>query len=370
MHTVFSFKIINPQNYILMKALIQKQMLTLLILMSGSLLFAQIETNPQTKQNPKKSNTDLHFNMEFSNLTPDNFETDLEEYEKAYEQMKISSFIDYQHSTMISGQRSACTNDDVCDAIALTMDVPQPFNNSCATAQFGEVNPGGGSFPTCNAQNGWCNFETNVQNSLWYTFTAPSSGIVSIVSPEFDTQLALWSVGDCSDFGTFSEIAANDDGADDIEAGAHPFAPAIINANVVPGQTYYIQLDGWGGASGSGTIWVTEMNIEIYSNRAAFNSDACNLQLEDFEGSNAEPGTFIECTWQQPFNKNIGECYPQGEIIPGFTFHSTGLGQISALAEGFFGLTSTAIGPARFSDNAFMKFDCGTKRYGLTRYIR
>jgi hypothetical protein len=126
------------------------------------------------------------------------------------------------------------------------------------------VSPGAGTGPSsCNSQDGWCSFETGVQNSLWYSFEAPASGSVTIVATGFDTQLALWDAGDCDDFSTFTEIAANDDNGDDVIPGNHPFAPAIIEAACLnPGQTYYIQLDGFNGASGSGDLHLIDSGNE------------------------------------------------------------------------------------------------------------
>jgi Metallo-peptidase family M12 len=135
-------------------------------------------------------------------------------------------------------------NDDVCSAAPLLLDIPAGANGTCATVQMGEVNPGAGSPNACSSQNGWCSGsnEPGVQNSLWYSFVAPPSGMVDIyTNTNGDAQLALWSVGDCNNFATFTEIAANDDKAGNI------YTPFINNACVIPGQTYYVQIDGYNG---------------------------------------------------------------------------------------------------------------------------
>ena len=46
------------------------------------------------------------------------------------------------------------SNDDVCNAQPLMIDIPMDFSLACATAQPGEVSPGPGTGPggTCNAQ--------------------------------------------------------------------------------------------------------------------------------------------------------------------------------------------------------------------------
>jgi len=144
-------------------------------------------------------------------------------------------------------------NDDVCNATVLVPGVPEPFDNTCATAQPGEVTPGAGTGPSsCDAQDGWCSSETAVQSSLWFTFQAPPSGCVSIDAGPGDFQLAVYSVVDCSNFGTFTELAANDDGG----PGLSPHIEQL--SCLVPGQTYYVQLDGFGSTRGAGTIIITD----------------------------------------------------------------------------------------------------------------
>jgi hypothetical protein len=96
-------------------------------------------------------------------------------------------------------------NDDVCDGTPLTLGVQTTYNNTCATPQTGEVTPETGSNPSvlpvsfdigpCRQQNGWCFFETSVQNSVWFTFVAPTSGCVSIETDNGDDlQQAVYEV--------------------------------------------------------------------------------------------------------------------------------------------------------------------------------
>ncbi|MEO1262136.1 MAG: MopE-related protein [Bacteroidota bacterium] len=155
-------------------------------------------------------------------------------------------------------------NDDVCNAIALTIGVAATADGTDATAQSGEVDPGagtpggGGGPDGCSAQDGWCNFsnEPNAQNSLWYTFVAPASGRVTIFAtpdPGDDPQLALWSVTDCTDFTTFTEIAAND------AYEPEEFEPRLIEVCVIPGDTYYLQVDGFDGEDFVAEVTVTEV---------------------------------------------------------------------------------------------------------------
>jgi len=150
-------------------------------------------------------------------------------------------------------------NDNVCDAIAVGLGATA-FTNENATAQAGEVSPGAGTgTSSCTSQDGWCFFETAVDNSVWFTFTAPASGCISIYADGFDSQLALWEVGDCADFSTYTELSANDDSGDDIGA-SNIFSGGLIETScLTPGATYYIQVDGYNGAeSNTGTLNITD----------------------------------------------------------------------------------------------------------------
>jgi len=146
-------------------------------------------------------------------------------------------------------------NDDAVDAMPLAFG-DTPFNNSFATAETGEPSPGPGTDGpgSCNSQDGWCAFETEVQNSVWYTFEGPPLGCVSLAATGFDTQLALWDAQDPADFSTYLEIAANDDDGDVLMPGAHVFSAGIFPVCVDPNRTYHVQLDGFSGASGPGTL--------------------------------------------------------------------------------------------------------------------
>lgn len=154
------------------------------------------------------------------------------------------------------------SNDDACNATAVTLG-NTPFDNRFASSQSGEISPGPGTeASTCNSQDGWCSFEVDVDNSVWFTFTAPASGCVSIVADGFDSQVALYSVVDCNDFNTYTEIAANDDSGDDVIPGANIFSGGILEAAcLMPGASYYIQVDGFDGAeSANGILTITDCN--------------------------------------------------------------------------------------------------------------
>lgn len=152
------------------------------------------------------------------------------------------------------GCPSAPDNDMPCYAEALALDVPGGYDLLLAGIDFGEVSPGPGTIgpaPTCDAIDGWCSFETGLDNTLWYTFVAPASGCTNVITDGGDTQMAIWEVGDCGNFGSFVEVAANDD-------GGVGFAAALFDLELTGGATYYVQIDGYEGDAAAGSILVEE----------------------------------------------------------------------------------------------------------------
>ncbi|MFL5764470.1 MAG: GEVED domain-containing protein [Bacteroidia bacterium] len=142
--------------------------------------------------------------------------------------------------------------DDVCSAIALAFGTNGPYSNAGKTVEAGEPAPPGG---ICNSQTTWCN--TGLENTMWFTFVAPASGRVSITSPGFDTQLALWSAPNCGAILTGGAvlIAANDDGGPSFSSVINP-----VNC-LTPGTTYYVQLDGYSGTVGTTNIVLTDLGV-------------------------------------------------------------------------------------------------------------
>ena len=133
-------------------------------------------------------------------------------------------------------------NDGPCGALPLVIGTNGPFDTNAATVDAGEPSPPGGD---CQSQNSWC--DNLLQNTLWFTFTAPASGRVTINSPGFDTQLAVWDALDCNAIltGGATLVMANDDDPDYILHGGVLFSSYVYNDCLMPGHTYYVQLDGY-----------------------------------------------------------------------------------------------------------------------------
>jgi len=193
-------------------------------------------------------------------------------------------------------------NDNVCNAKPLLLGTPVPFSNFSATAEEAEVSPGAGSAPgaTCLSQDGWCALDSMVQNSIWYSFTAPPSGHVIITSDSIDTQIAVYSVGKCDDFSSFTEMGANDD-----SNPACVFCPMVELTCLIPGQTYYVQLDGFASAFGTGTITAVDAGLtSIVSGYTLVNSttdaDVSPLLDGDIINKRALPGFNIRADFCRP----------------------------------------------------------------------
>ncbi|QTY27996.1 fibronectin type III domain-containing protein [Flavobacterium sp. CS20] len=128
-------------------------------------------------------------------------------------------------------------NDDICDAIPLTVGVIPPsdtYTNLGATAQTDE--PEG----TC--------FNGGLNGSVWFTFVAPASGEVEVSTDIAgatltDTEIAVYDAPtDCADPTTMgAELGCDQDGGTVIGFNS------IVNlSGLTGGTTYYIQVDQWG----------------------------------------------------------------------------------------------------------------------------
>ena len=155
--------------------------------------------------------------------------------------------------------------DNACSPIALTTGTSSVYSLLGATTQTGEVTPPGTG---CSTNNSWCNSTLN--STMWFTFVAPASGNISVQSPGFDTQLAIWSTINCANLiGQATPtapvgatlVAANDDDANYIANSGANFSSYVRAACLTPGTTYYIQLDSYSAASASSTtsIIITDL---------------------------------------------------------------------------------------------------------------
>lgn len=151
------------------------------------------------------------------------------------------------------------SNDEPCDAEALLVDgSTYILDNTGATVAANEntIAPPATGF---NTTDGWSN--STLDATTWFTFVAPASGNMWISGTEvnYDGQIAIYDATTCSDFGTFTLTAANDDAVDQSSA-----APMLSLCGLTPGNTYYIMHDAQ-NVTGQYAITLTEISIEAGS---------------------------------------------------------------------------------------------------------
>lgn len=155
-------------------------------------------------------------------------------------------------------------NDDVCNAIALTVGATSAgdaYTSTGATAQTGEV-------------EGSC-FNGGIDTSVWFTFVAPAGGNVTVTTDITggtftDTEVAVYEApSDCSDASTLvTQVGCDQDGGTDVN-----YNSVVDLTGLVEGETYYVQVDRWGGTAG-GTF-----GIEVVDNTLSTDS----FELNGFE---------------------------------------------------------------------------------------
>ncbi|MCF8459530.1 MAG: PKD domain-containing protein [Flavobacteriales bacterium] len=188
----------------------------------------------------------------------------------------------------------APSNDNVCDASALVLGANGPFSNVSATTEAGEALPGGGTGVdgSCQSQDGWCSFSLTLENSIWFTFEAPASGnvIVSTDGSDFDTQLAVYSAVSCQDLvsGTAVLEGANDDNPD---ATGSTLTSQVVLCGLTPGETYFVQVDGYDGEEGDALVTLTETTVD-----AAFTYVATGLSVA-FTDASTTSSSITDYAW-------------------------------------------------------------------------
>jgi hypothetical protein len=172
---------------------------------------------------------------------------------------------------LTSGMCAFPDNDNICEATTLIVnDPPTLADNSLASVEENEssTNNLAGNDPESDCINAWC--DGALENTLWFTFTAPASGGITVntcFATTIDTQVSVCEVGSCSDFSTVTYLGANDDMDGGCEGG-NEFASELTVTGLTAGNTYYIQTDGWEGEIGEFEIQVTEFIVGVENTSA------------------------------------------------------------------------------------------------------
>jgi len=153
-------------------------------------------------------------------------------------------------------------NDIVCRSEALLTDgTVYMLTNNGATTSTGEsaIAP---QVTNYNDNMGWGN--AGFSATTWFTFVAPASGKVRINASGVNyvyNKLAVYSVADCADFGTFTLGSANDDNEDFISYG---YTPAnYVTCGLTPGATYYLMYASeYSWSTGTYSLKLTEISPE------------------------------------------------------------------------------------------------------------
>ncbi|MBN2613438.1 MAG: T9SS type A sorting domain-containing protein [Bacteroidales bacterium] len=214
------------------------------------------------------------------------------------------------------------SNDAVCDAILLNEGANGPFSNTCAGAEENEPVPPKGSdgVTGCESQDGWCDGELRIDNSVWFKFIAPENGVVSIQTEGFDNQVAVYDAASCEDIlhNYYNLLKANDD-----FPGRTDYAASIQElSGLTPGKTYWLQVDGsYGGVTGK---------FSIQLNHAAFtgfeNMEAPDEKLRFKVFPNPNTGNFIvQYSLLEKGNITINVLNTYGKKIHSESFRSDAL---------------------------------------------
>ncbi|MCC7507473.1 MAG: T9SS type A sorting domain-containing protein [Saprospiraceae bacterium] len=162
----------------------------------------------------------------------------------------------------------ATVEGEVCMAVATSFDIPPP-NFICEQATpvvvGGACVAGDNSFAYSTGYHPSC--VVDFDHAIWYSFVAPASGSVQFnTGATFEHVLSIWT-GDCTDL---SEIAC----------AVNPLrCNGFINFHdLVPGQTYYVQVASWKSPAGLST---GEICLQIADGAAPPPFEALELEVQE-----------------------------------------------------------------------------------------
>ncbi|MBL7966688.1 MAG: T9SS type A sorting domain-containing protein [Prolixibacteraceae bacterium] len=153
-------------------------------------------------------------------------------------------------------------NDNIANAAKLFLGRNSGFTNKCASAEVGEPYPLSSG---CLVKKSWCpDFKQGkslIDNSVWFSFIAPSDGKLTIDTQGFDTQIAVYDSPDYQsilslDRRLFTMVAA----ADNRVFGGR--AALLEDLELEPGKRYWLQVDGNNAAYGNFTIDLISQSLE------------------------------------------------------------------------------------------------------------
>jgi hypothetical protein len=148
-------------------------------------------------------------------------------------------------------------NDDLCNAIALTLNATVTGNDYSLSAATGQTSE---PVPSC--------FSGGINGSVWFSFIAPASGSVDVTTDfaggslsDGDTEIAVYDATGvtCSDLTTLgTSIGCDQDGGTTVN-----YSSFLSLTGLTAGNTYYIQVDRYSGTT-AGTFGI-QVNTALSS---------------------------------------------------------------------------------------------------------
>lgn len=151
---------------------------------------------------------------------------------------------------------AAPANDEPCEAFSMPCDSSLTGNNFGLSARLTDPKP---DTTDCYGMQSWCPGQKPM-HTAWFALTPPITSDGSLVlqvkgttpTPEFNSMVAVWKGDSCSTFSGWTLIAANDDDPDYLAHGGNQYS-SYLNlpaCTLLPGELYYIQVDGHGNTTG------------------------------------------------------------------------------------------------------------------------
>lgn len=156
------------------------------------------------------------------------------------------------------------SNDNVAQALSLALGYNGSFSNACGSVEDNEPAP---ATTGCSVENNWCPPAAGsvLDNSVWFKFEGPSSGKITIQTEGVDTQIAVYRAVTpayllSGSDKTYTMLAAADDGLKSSNSAS------LVDLDVIPGASYWLQVDGTDGAEGDFEVTLLSNTIEVYPN--------------------------------------------------------------------------------------------------------
>ncbi|MFM7079898.1 MAG: hypothetical protein ACKOYC_08940, partial [Bacteroidota bacterium] len=159
------------------------------------------------------------------------------------------------YNLQVTSFGAGAPNDRPFQAVAVPFNITIPGNNSCSGNTDEPTNP------SCFGPIGG-----NALYTVWYSFTAPASGCVRMrtgIGTLTNTQMAVYgpvsgsiAAGSGS---TLPFVACNDDLP---PCGSNTYPSSSLSlTNLSAGMTYYVSVDGYGGQTGSFTLYIMDSGV-------------------------------------------------------------------------------------------------------------